>query len=201
MMWVEAGNLGIGLVSVLLTAVGVWFTYPGHRTRRAGAGPAPAPTVPPVPQAPSVPPEPSGSRQPYDALVAYADGDADAAELLARKLHEAELHVFLARWVEPGLVPLTGTDHALTEVPWGVLLFGSGTLADGRACDEYAALLHRKHEGGLRFVPARTTHDPLPPLAAIHQALDLTRPGTDHYEQQVARLVRLIRAARPAAGA
>jgi hypothetical protein len=189
MTGVETANLVIGIAGVIAAAAGVYFAYHQHRERRSRAGRPPEPPEPPRPQGP------------YDALVAYAAGDADAAELLARRLHEAELNVFLVRWVEPGLVPLLETERALTEAGWGVLVFGSGTMVDLRARDEYAALLHRKYEGGLRFVPARTTHDPLPPLAAIHQPLDLTRPGTGHYDREVARLVRIIRAPRRAAGA
>ncbi len=192
MTGVETANLVIGIVGVLAAVVGVWFAYHEYRGRRSGAGRTPEPAGPPGPL---------GPQGPYDALVAYAAGDADAAELLARRLQEAELNVFLVRWVEPGLVPLLETERALTESGWGVLVFGSGTMVDLRARDEYAALLHRKYEGGLRFVPARTSHDPLPPLAAIHQPLDLTRPGTDHYDREVSRLARIIRAPRRAAGA
>ncbi|MGV9453779.1 TIR domain-containing protein [Streptomyces sp. NPDC003635] len=189
MTGVETANLVIGIAGVLAAAAGVWFAYHEYRGRRSDAGRTTAP------------PQPLPAQGPYDALVAHAAGDADAADRLARRLHEAGLNVFLVRWVEPGLVPLLETERALTEAGWGVLVFGSGTMVDLRARDEYAALLHRKYEGGLRFVPARTTQDPLPPLAAIHQPLDLTRPGTDHYDREVSRLVRIIRAPRRAAGA
>lgn len=198
MTGVETANLVIGIAGVIAAAAGVWFAYHEHRERRSGARRAPEPTEPPEPPRP---PEPCAPQGPYDALVAHAAGDADAAELLARRLRDAELSVFLVRWVEPGLIPLLETERALTETGWGVLVFGSGTMADRRARDEYAALLQRKHEGGLRFVPVRTTHDPLPPFAAIHQPLDLTRSGTDHYDREVARLIRIIRASRRAAGA
>ncbi|GAA2230627.1 hypothetical protein GCM10010104_25200 [Streptomyces indiaensis] len=192
MTGVETANLAIGIAGVIAAAAGVWFAHHDYRARRSGARRTPEPPDPPAP---------IGPQGPYDALVAYAAGDADAAEVLARRLHEAGLNVFLARWVEPGLVPLLETERALTESGWGVLVFGSGTKVDLRARDEYAALLHRKYEGSLRFVPARATQDQLPPLAAIHQPLDLTRPGTDHYDREVARLVRIIRAPRRAAGA
>ncbi|MER5465085.1 toll/interleukin-1 receptor domain-containing protein [Streptomyces sp. NPDC002668] len=198
MTGVETVNLVIGIVSVIAAVAGVYFAYHEYRERRSvagsGSGDGDGDGV-------SEPPDPPHRQGPYDVLVSYASGDADAAELLAGRLREEDLQVFLLRWVEPGLIPLLETERALTEAAWGVLAFGSGTMVDLRARDEYAALLHRKYEGGLRFVPARTTDDPLPPLAAIHQPLDLTRPGTAHYDREVTRLVRIVRALRRSAGA
>ncbi|MFF4543172.1 toll/interleukin-1 receptor domain-containing protein [Streptomyces sp. NPDC001435] len=195
MTGLDGVNLAIAVAGLLLTVAGTYFGFHEYRQRRAGAradddgaGSGGA----------SEPPERQG---PYDVFVSYADGDAQAAELLAGRLRAADLDVFLVCWVAPGLVSLLETERALTEAGLGVLLFGSGTTADPRARDEYAALLHRKYEGGLRFVPARIADVPLPPLAAIHQPLDLTRPGTAHYDREVARLVRVLSTPRRTAGA
>lgn len=201
MTGVETVNLVIGIVSVIAAVAGVYFAYHEYRERRSGAGPGSGDGGGGGASEPPDPADPPHRQGPYDVLVLYASGDADAAELLAGRLREENLRVFLVRWVAPGLIPLLETEQALTEAAWGVLVFGSGTMVDLRARDEYAALLHRKYEGGLRFVPARTTDDPLPPLAAIHQPLDLTGPGTAHYDRAVTGLVRLIRAPRRSAGA
>lgn len=195
MTGVETVNLAIGIVGVVAAVAGVYYAHHEYRERQSSAGNGGGARGAPEP------PDSSARQRAYDVLVSYASGDADAAELLAGRLRAADLEVFLVRWVAPGLVPLLETDQALTEARWGVLVYGSGTTADQRARHEYAALLHRKFEEGLRFVPARTTDDPLPPLAAIHQPLDLTRPGTEHYDREVARLVRIIRAPRRTAGA
>ncbi|WP_179850918.1 toll/interleukin-1 receptor domain-containing protein [Streptomyces sp. TLI_55] len=197
MTGVEWGNLVIGIVGVVAAVAGVFYAHHEYRERRSAAGHGGGGGG----RRPPEPPDPSARRRSYDVIVSYAAGDADAAELLAGRLRAVDLEVFLARWVAPGLVPLLEADQALMEAGWGVLLYGSGTTADERARHEYAALLHRKFEGGLRFVPARTSDDPLPPLAAIHQALDLTRPGTEHYDREVARLVRIVSAPRRPAGA
>ncbi|MER7182673.1 TIR domain-containing protein [Streptomyces hyaluromycini] len=145
--------------------------------------------------------EPVERQGPYDVLVSYAAGDAEAAALLAGQLYKADLDAFLVCWVEPGLIPLLETERALAEVRLAVLLFGRGTMADERVRDEYAVLLHRKHQGGLRFVPGLVTDDPLPPFAAIHQPVDLTRPGSPRYDRDVDSLVRVIRALRRTDGA
>ncbi|MGW2938953.1 hypothetical protein ACWDA7_46110 [Streptomyces sp. NPDC001156] len=65
-------------------------------------------------------------------------------------------------------------------------------MADARIRDEYAALLQRTYDGGLRFVPARVDGAGLPPFAAIRQPLDLGGgPGSEGYEGEVDRLARI----------
>ncbi|MEU1401869.1 toll/interleukin-1 receptor domain-containing protein [Streptomyces sp. NPDC005728] len=204
MTGVDEVNLVIAIAGLIATVAGTYFAFHEYRQRRTGAGPVPGSgddggggRV----SEPLEPPEPPEGQGPYDVFVSYTAGDADAATLLAGQLCAAELDVFLVRWVEPGLIPLLESERALSEARWGVLMFGSGTMSDLRVRDEYAALLHRKYQGDLRFVPGRTTDDPLPPLAAIHQPVDLTRPGTPHYDREVARLVRVIRRPPGTAGA
>ncbi|MFJ3670309.1 toll/interleukin-1 receptor domain-containing protein [Streptomyces sp. NPDC090106] len=196
MTGVDWVNQVIGIVSGVAAVAGVYYAHHEYRERRSGPGRGDGGTR----RSPR-PPDSTAPRRAYDVIVSYASGDGDAAELLAGRLRAVDLEVFLARWVAPGLVPLLEADQALTEAGWGVLVFGPGTTADERASHEYAALLHRKFEAGLRFVPVRTSGDPMPPFAAIHQALDLTRPDTEHYDREVARLVRTISAAPRTAGA
>lgn len=178
----EGANLAIALVGLIATVAGTYFGYIGVRgqiRRRRGAGLAPAPT----------PPDPG---VPYDVFVSYADAEARAAERLAGDLGRAGASVFLVRWVAPGLLPRLESENALASTALGVLLFGDATMDDLRIKDEYAALLQRAHQGGLRFVPARTANGELPLFAAIRQPVDLREPGSPRYDAEVARLAQIV---------
>ncbi|MET7702156.1 MULTISPECIES: TIR domain-containing protein [unclassified Streptomyces] len=191
----EGANLAIALVGLIATVAGTYFGWIGVRgqiRRRRGAGRDPAPSPAPPPPDPGVP---------YDVFVSYADAEARAAELLAGDLGRAGASVFLVRWVAPGLLPRLEAENALASTALGVLLFGVATMDDRGIKDEYAALLQRAHEGGLRFVPARTADVELPLFAAIRQPVDLREPGSPRYDAEVARLVEIVDRQRRRTGA
>ncbi|MEU9336669.1 toll/interleukin-1 receptor domain-containing protein [Streptomyces sp. NPDC048290] len=195
----DTGGPVDGIVGDVITAVGLaatvastYFGYLGVRhliRRREARAPAPTPDPAPTP----VPAAPPADPAPYDVFVSYGSAESDAAERLAGRLRESGASVFLVRWVAPGLVPLLEAERALSGATLGVLLFGRGTMDDPRITDEYAVLLTRAHEGGLRFVPAPVDDVTLPAFAAIRRPVDLREPGSAHYDTEVARLVRIVR--------
>ncbi|MHB9861576.1 toll/interleukin-1 receptor domain-containing protein [Streptomyces sp. YIM S03343] len=188
-------NLALAVVGVVVAVVSAYFAYlPVRdvlwRRRRTALAPASDPG-----------PQPPEGQEPCDVFVSYADQEADAARRLAGPLREAGLSVFLVRWVEPGLTPLLEAERALGNATLGVLLLGRTTMADLKIRDEYAALLARAHDGGLRLVPALVARDvELPPFAAVRQPVDLSGPGGAGYDAAVAQLVRIAVRERRRAG-
>ncbi|MCT9007661.1 toll/interleukin-1 receptor domain-containing protein [Streptomyces rhizosphaerihabitans] len=199
-----------GIIGDVATAVGLvttlastYFGYLGVRhliRRRHGGRPEGEPVAQPL-SGPTGSVAAPGDNRPgaqgaYDVFVSYADTESGAAERLAGCLREADASVFLVRWVEPGLIPLMEAERALEGAALGVLLFGRTTMDDARIADEYAALLQRAHQGGLRFVPAPVDDVTLPAFAAVRQPVDLRAPGSARYEAEVGRLMRIVRGRR-----
>ncbi|MFE1291164.1 toll/interleukin-1 receptor domain-containing protein [Streptomyces sp. NPDC058751] len=204
-----------GIVGDVVTAVGLvatlastYFGYLGvrHLVRRRHAGrpdgePVAEPSAEPAGGAPGTPGDGRpGGQGAYDVVVSYADAERGAAERLAGCLRDADASVFLAHWVEPGLVELVETEKALGEAALGVLLFGRTTMDDTRIVEEYAVLLRHSHKGGLRFVPAPVDDVTLPAFADVRRPVDLRTPGSARYEAEVGRLVRIVRGRRPVQG-
>ncbi|GGO95082.1 toll/interleukin-1 receptor domain-containing protein [Wenjunlia tyrosinilytica] len=192
------------VTAVASAAAAVATTYFGYLTvrhlvpfrmpfRRRTPAPGPAPEPGPDPAA-----APDGS---YDAFISHAREDTEQAERLATDLRERGLRVFLAGCVGLGLVRSLEQERALLGSANGVLVFSRATMADPAVQDEYAALLDRVHSGGRRLVPVRIDDAALPPLAGIRVPLKLAAPGTDEYDEQMARLVLALCPPRPPSGA
>lgn len=135
-------------------------------------------------------PEPAS---PYDVFVSYADADAQLAERLAARLCDEGLRVFLAQWIEVGLIEYLERERALLGAANGILMFSKATMNDPKIRDEYAALLQRVHSGGRRFVPVLVEDVDLPPFARIRRPLDLRDPSLSDDDERVAMLVRAVR--------
>jgi len=116
---------------------------------------------------------------PYDAFISYADADEDKAEWLAQGLRARGLRIFLAKWIDVGLVEYAEKERALADSANGILLFSSTTMSRPDIRDEYAALLQRVHSSGRRFVPVVVEKVELPPFARIRRPLDLVDRGNE----------------------
>lgn len=174
-------NLVVAVVSMIAGIVAAWFGYVAvsERLRRRRTAPAPATGLP--------------TNGAYDAFISYAGDDEGRAESLARDLQSRGIRVFLAKWIDVGLVEYAEKEKALHSAGTGVLLFSRSTMTRAAIRDDYAAILQRVHDGGRRFIPVLIDDTELPPYARIRKPLDLTDPRTT--AAQVDRLARAIRAA------
>lgn len=143
---------------------------------------------PPAPAPPAV--DPGGS---YDVFISYAEADSGSAEALDSRLRAEGLHVFLAKWIGPGLVESLEKEQALCVSTNGILVFSGATMSDPAIRDEYAALLQRVHSGGRRFIPVLVEDVDLPPFARIRRPVDLRDPSSTQFEESLATLVRAVR--------
>lgn len=156
----DALGLVVATVGTVAGIAGAWFAYVAVRgkTRRRAA-----PTI-------VQPPE----NRPYDAFLSYATADEALAEQIAKHLQGRGLRVFLAKWIDLGLVKTIEKEHALDNTRTGILLFSTATMTQPEIRDDYAAILQRTHDGGRRFIPVLAEQVKLPPYAEIRQPLDLT---------------------------
>jgi hypothetical protein len=174
----------VAVVSTVAGVAGAYFAYVavrGQLRRPRGRS-----RTPPPPSGP----EPAG---PYDVFISYADADAPLAERLAARLRDEGLRVFLAQWIEVGLIEYLEKERALLGSANGVLMFSEATMNDPKIRDEYAALLQRVHSGGQRFIPVLVTDVDLPPFAGIRRPLDLRGPSLIDDDERIAMLVRAVR--------
>ena len=107
------------------------------------------------------------------------------------------MKVFLAAWVEEGLIVLLEKERAILSTANGVLLFSRASMVQPAMLEDYAALLARVHDGGRRFIPVLIDDVELPPFAAIRKPLDLRGARGADYDRQVGRLIRAVRGPQP----
>jgi hypothetical protein len=203
-------ELTVAIVGLVVSVLAAYFGYVqvrekfGRRRRSVPGAGGPAGLAGPALAAPALAGRglagagsgPQGSG--YDAFVSYAQADGDRAERLAGALVRAGLRVFLARWIEVGLVEYLEKERGMLGSANGILLFSQASMRQPAIRDDYAALLMRAHSGGRRFIPVLIEDVSLPPFAAIRKPLDLRDVGDRDYEARIAVLVRAIQA--PGAG-
>ncbi|NGM12398.1 toll/interleukin-1 receptor domain-containing protein [Verrucosispora sioxanthis] len=157
----EASGLIVAIISAIAGIAAAWFGYLAVRDKLRHRHTAPAAVQPPT-------------NQPYDAFISYAAADEDLAEQIAHHLQTRNLRVFLAKWIDLGLVKHLEKECALNGTRTGILLFSAATMTQPEIRDDYAAILQRAHNGGRRFIPVLVEQVDLPPYAKIRQPLDLT---------------------------
>jgi len=169
-------ELSVAVVSAVAGIVGAWFAYVAVRGRVRRS---------PVPTTGR---NPAGDH--FDAVISYATEDEDRATWLATGLTARGRRVFLARWIDVGLVEYAEKENALATTANGILLFGRTTMSEPAIQDHYAGVREKNPPRGNRFVPVLVDPVTLPPYARIRRLIDLTDPRND--ECNLDRLARAI---------
>jgi tetratricopeptide (TPR) repeat protein len=131
---------------------------------------------------------------PFDVFISYAKEDVDWVRVLAGRLHQAGLEVFLDEWeIRPGDVLVHSLEEGIRASACGVLVFSPQAVASRQVMEEYAALL----SGGRRFVPVLCREVELPPFAASRVPVDFRHTDGPAYDRAVAALVRALRGKAP----
>lgn len=169
-------SLTISALGAVASAVAAYFAYVQVRGRIRRKHP-----IPPTVQA----------RQVYDAFISYAQVDKVEATRIAEGLQNRGLRVFLAEWIDVGLIEYLEKERALEGTINGILLFSKATMSQPAVADDYAALLQRVHSNGRRFIPVLVEEVDLPPFARIRKPVDLVHsPDPSGALDQLAAAVR-----------
>jgi hypothetical protein len=127
-------------------------------------------------------------------FVSYARADAVLVRLLARRLRDEGLGVFLDEWeLAPGDVVSAELERAIRSSEVGIVVFSRTSTHRPWVLEEYYALLLRAVVGGGRLIPVLLDDVELPPFAGNRQAVDLSSGEDSDLDHAVAQLVRGVR--------
>lgn len=130
----------------------------------------------------------------YDVFVSYSHDDGEWVREFAGRLEREGLKVARdAVVLRPGDVLLHVIEDAIRNSAHGILVFSPASLASGWVKQEYATLMQRSIEKGLRFIPVVIEDVELPEFAATRYCADFRRVTDAEYDQLVAKLVRALR--------
>ncbi|MFC4053502.1 toll/interleukin-1 receptor domain-containing protein [Actinomadura syzygii] len=188
-----------GVVAATAGVVGSVHAIRQSRLSRAATPSAPPGPPPPLP-APSAAPSASAGGQPgddRDVFVAYARDDETWARGLAVRLEAAGFTVWLDAWdVGEGDLFVGRVEAGIRGARNALMIVGARTPDEPVTREEYAALMTRSIERGLRFIPVVHGDGELPEFLAARRCVDFRAPAP--FEERFDVLVRALRGQRPA---
>ncbi|MFI0404498.1 toll/interleukin-1 receptor domain-containing protein [Actinomadura sp. 3N508] len=193
-----------GVVAATAGVVGSVHAVRQFRLSRATtppAPPSPPPTspAPPTGAPPAVPAVPAGGRpgDERDVFVAYSRDDETWARGLAVRLEAAGFTVWLDAWdVGAGDVFVERVEAGIRGARNALMIVGARTPDEPVTRQEYAALMTRSIERGVRFIPVVHGAGELPVFLAGRRCVDFRDPAP--FEERFDVLVRALRGQRPA---
>ncbi|MFC0037307.1 toll/interleukin-1 receptor domain-containing protein [Actinomadura rayongensis] len=154
----------------------------------------PAPVPPPPLPAPHPPPGDDDAGR--DVFVSYAPDDREWTRALAVRLEAAGLSVWLDEWeIGPSDVVLDRIEQGIGGARNAVMVLSPHAVASPRVRQEYAALMTRSIERGLRFIPLLYGTCDVPEFLGTRRWIDFRDPGA--FTERFDLLVRTLRGERP----
>ena len=90
----------------------------------------------------------------YDVFISYSHDDLDWVSDFARRLEGEGLRVARDEvFLKPGDVLVHALEQAIRDSAHGILVFSPTAIASGWVQQEYAALMQRSIQDGIRFIP------------------------------------------------
>ncbi|TMQ94933.1 toll/interleukin-1 receptor domain-containing protein [Actinomadura soli] len=188
-----------GVVAATAGVVGSVHAVRQFRLSRAAIpsappGPPPSTLAPPA-AAPSAPS--GGPGDDRDVFVAYARDDETWARGLAVRLEAAGFTTWLDAWdVGAGDLFVERVEAGIRGARNALMIVGGRTPDEPVTRQEYAALMTRSIERGLRFIPVVHGAGELPVFLAERRCVDFRDPAP--FEERFDVLVRALRGQRPA---
>ncbi|QXJ22363.1 toll/interleukin-1 receptor domain-containing protein [Actinomadura graeca] len=206
-VWLILTSVGTTAGVVAATAGVVGTAHNLRRSREARAAPsraAPAPPGSPAPASPPAgahgtagPPPGGASRDERDVFVAYSRDDETWVRDLAVRLEAAGFTVWLDAWdVGEGEVFVERIEAGIRRARNALMVIGARTPDEPLTRQEYAALMTRSIERGLRFIPVVRGAGEVPVFLATRRCVDFRDPAP--FEERFDVLVRALRGERPA---
>lgn len=127
-------------------------------------------------------------------FISYAHIDRERVLVLARRLRDESLGVFLDEWeIVPGDNVTAEIERAISRSDAGIVVFSTASVTRAWVLEEYYALLSRAVSGRGRLIPVVLDDVELPAFAGSRLAVDLRDPEGPVWETAFAALVRGVR--------
>jgi hypothetical protein len=131
---------------------------------------------------------------PYDVFISYSHDDLTWVSRFAARL-EAE-GVTVARdevILRPGDILVHAIEQAIRDSAHAILVFSPASVASGWVRQEYAALMQRSIEHGVRFIPVIIADVELPAFAAARYYVDFRNVSRAEYDRRVGKIAGALR--------
>lgn len=177
-----------GTLAGIAGAYFAWVAVRRPRRRRALSSVLPAVT------APAVSATGGTSSSVYDVFVSYSQDDIGWVRSFAERLELEGLKVALDELLlKPGDVLVHALEQAIRDSACGLLVFSPASVASRWVMQEYAALMQRSIEQGLRFIPVLIDDVQLPEFAATRLYADFRNVSGREYDRLIAQLTTTLR--------
>jgi len=130
----------------------------------------------------------------YDVFISYSHDDIDWVASFAERLARNGFRIARDEVViKPGDVLVHAIEQAIRDSAHGILVFSSASVASGWVRQEYATLMQRSIEKGLRFIPVVIDDVELPVFAATRYYADFRGISADEYDRLIAKIAKALR--------
>jgi hypothetical protein len=130
----------------------------------------------------------------YDVFISYSHDDIDWVTGFAARLVREELRVARDEVVlKPGDVLVHAIEQAIRNSAHAILVFSPSSLASGWVRQEYATLMQRSIESGMRFIPVVIESVELPGFAATRYYADFRNVSADEYDRLIGKITIALR--------
>jgi hypothetical protein len=130
----------------------------------------------------------------YDVFVSYSHNDLDWVTELAERLEGEGFRVARDEMIlKPGDVLVHTIEQAIRDSAHGILVFSPASVASGWVQQEYAALMQRSIQEGLRFIPVVIDDVELPGFAATRYYADFRDVSATEYDRLIAKITKALR--------
>lgn len=131
----------------------------------------------------------------YDAFIAYAPADLEAAQRLLAELGHVGIRCTLSVWEKRN--PLQ-VEAALEASRHGIVVMTGATMLESWVQEEYAALLTKAVEQDRRLIPVLVGDRDVkqPPFLRIRHPVDLRKASADAYQSGIESIARALRNVR-----
>lgn len=130
----------------------------------------------------------------YDVFISYSHDDGDWVTRFAKRLEGAGFRVARDEVIlKPGDVLVHAIEQAIRDSAHGILAFSPASIASGWVRQEYATLMQRSIQDGLRFIPVIIGDVELPSFAATRYYADFRDVSDAEYEQLIAKITQALR--------
>jgi hypothetical protein len=182
----DVAGLVFTAVGTLTGIVAAYFGWVAVRPKKRPARPAPL--------APSEGSGTEGAVAPmYDVFISYSQDDLDWVTEFAERLEAEGVKVARDEVVfRLGDVLVHAIEKAIRDSAHGLLVFSPASLASGWVKQEYAAMMQRSIEKGLRFIPVIIKDVQLPEFAATRYYADFRHVSDVEYDQLIGKLAEAV---------